>query len=476
MLLIQNPGEAPVESFTLLGVSTTRDCGVAGVIGQFGSGSKHAINVLLRAGLQVIVYCGRTRMEFLTREDQVSDGLVTKSVQRVYVQFGGTSTKKVDLGWVLDFGAVDWTEIGMALREFISNALDRTVREEAGQFEGALREGRLAVRKVPSTEVRAKTGYTRVFVTCNEQVEQYLEELPKRFLHFSDRPGDVKRKLLPKASRNLTPGSQTAMIYREGVFVRELREQKTGSLYDYNFRGSEIEIDESRNSSEYAVRAACAKAMGYAETEELVPVFRSLTAMEDTFEAALDPYYLGGPLWETPAEEQKQNWQKAWEAVAGESVMCDPTAEQATLVRRKGKEAQTVKSTAWTQTAQRFGIETSAQVLTTLEVKGQESCPVTDAALKAVETVWGWITCLGMSGGKEMPKVACYRDLTNAEADQMGFYKDDTVHIREDIASGDNKYLTKTALEECVHHVTGAGDNSRDIQNFLVDMVVEIAG
>ena len=49
-LVIQNPGVAPIEGFTLLGVSTTRDCGVEGTIGQFGSGNKHAINVLLRAG------------------------------------------------------------------------------------------------------------------------------------------------------------------------------------------------------------------------------------------------------------------------------------------------------------------------------------------------------------------------------------------------------------------------------------------
>lgn len=476
MLLIQNPGEAPVESFTLLGVSTTRGCGVEGVIGQFGSGSKHAINVLLRAGLKVIAYCGKTKLEFLTREDQVSDGLITKSIQRVYVQFGGTSTKKVDLGWVLDFGAVDWTEIGMALREFVSNAIDRTVREESGQFEAAIREGRLAVRNVPETEVRAKTGYTRVFVTRTEKTDQYLAELPKRFLHFSDRPTDVRKQLLKKAGRNLTPGSQTAMIYREGVFVRELQEQRTGSLYDYNFPAAKIQIDESRNSSEYAVRAACASAMKLATAEELVPVFRSLTQMEETFEANLDPYYLGGPSWETPKEEQQQNWKQAWEAVAGEAVMCEPTAEQATLVQRKGKQAKTVKSSAWAQAAQRFGIETSAQVLTASEVKGRESCPVTPAALKAVETVWGWITCLGMANGKEMPKVACYRDLTNAEADAMGYYKDETVHLREDIASGDNKYLVKTALEECVHHVTGAGDGSRDIQNFLIDMIVEIAG
>lgn len=474
MLLIQNPGEAPAEGFTLLGVSTTRNCGVEGTIGQFGSGTKHAINVLLRAGLKVVVYSGRTRMEFLTRDDRINDGLVDQPVQRVYVQFGGTSTKKVDLGWVLDFGAIDWTELGMALREFISNAIDRTLREESAQFEAAIREGRLAVRKVPDTEVRAKSGYTRVFVTTNAEIDRYLEELPKRFLHFSDQPSDVKKRLLLKATRNLTSDSRTAMVYREGVFVRELKEQSAASLYDYNFRVHEIQLDESRNSSEFAVRASCAHALKTAEADELVPVFRSLTAMEDTFEAALDPYYLC-PSYETPKPEHQQNWQKAWKAVAGESVMCEPTAQQAMLVVRKGKSAKTVKSSGWAQAAERFGIETSAKVLTQSEVQGRESCPVTLAAKQAVETVWSWVVSLGMVGGREMPEVACFRDLTNAEADMMGYYCDGTVYIREDIASGENKYLLKTALEEVAHHVTQAGDGSRDIQNFLIDMIIEIA-
>ncbi len=473
MLLIQNPGESPVEGFCLLGVSTTRGCGVDGVIGCFGSGAKFAINVLLRAGLKVIVYSGRTRMEFLTRDDQVNDGLTTKTVQRVYVQFSGTSTKKVDLGWVLDFGVIDWVKLGMAIREFVSNAIDRTVREESGQFEAAIREGRLAVRKVPDTEVRAKSGYTRVFVTTNTEVDCYLDELPKRFLHFSDQPSDVKRQLLPKAGRNLIEGKHTAMIYREGVFVRELTQQSAESIYDYNFKGHEIQIDESRNSSEYAVRAACARALRFAEAGELVPVFRSLTKMEDTFEAALDQYYLCSP-YERPKEEQQQNWQKAWEAVAGESVMCEPSAQQAMLVQRKGKPARTVQSSGWAQAAERFGITTSATVLTASETSGRESCPATLAAQKAVEIVWGWIVSLGMTGGHEMPDVACFRDLTNAEADTMGYY-DGMVNIREDISSGENKYLLKTAFEECVHHVTGAGDGSRDFANYLIDMIVEIA-
>jgi hypothetical protein len=470
LLLIQNPGVSPVEGFCLLGISTTRDCGVEGTIGKFGSGTKHAVNVLLRAGLPVTVYCGKTKLDFLTKDAQVNDGLTTKTVKQVYVQFGGTSTKKVDLGWVLDFGAVDWTRLGMALREFISNAIDRTLREECGQFEAAIKEGRLSVRKVPDTDVRAKDGYTRVFVGINDEVEKYLAELAKRFLHFSDTPSDVKRRFLPKANRSV---NGSAMIYRAGVFVRELQEYPTPSVYDYNFQTDELQIDECRNSSEYAIRAGCAQLLRKATTDELVPILRSLTEMEKTFEAGLDDHYLCSS-WETPKQEQKDTFKRAWEAVAGTSVMCEPMAHQVELVQRKGYMPKTVQSSTWVRAAERFGIPTATTVLSAAESKGHEPCSASLCAEQSVAMVWEWIASLGMTQGKTKPQVACYRDITNGETDCMGYYEDGTVYFREDIASGNNKYLLKTALEECVHHVTRAGDNTRDIQNYLVDMVVNM--
>lgn len=470
LLLIQNPGVAPTEGFTLLGVSTTRGCGVAGTIGQFGSGSKHSINVLLRAGLSVTVYCGKTKMEFLTRDEQVNDGLGSKTIQRVYVKFGGTSTKTLDLGWVLDFGAIDWNEMGMAVREFVSNAIDRTLREECGQFEAAIREGRLSVRKVAESDVRAKDGYTRIYVQMNDEVEKYLSELPKRFLHFSNSPSDVTKRLLPKAGRNLTD-KNSAMIYREGVFVRELTEHNVESIYDYNFPSGELVIDESRNSNEYAIRATCAKYMRDATTDELIPIMDSLSRGNRTFESDLDSYYLAD-TWITPSAEQKANWGRAWESVAGGAVMCDPSALQVEMVRRKGFTPVTIPSEAWVSAAEKFGIPTAVKVLSKAEGSGRIAREPTPAAIEAVDTVWEWIESKGMTNGRVKPVVAGFTAVTEGEADCMGYYQDGVVHIRHDISSGGNEYLLKTALEECVHHATGSGDSSRDIQNFLIDLVV----
>jgi len=80
-----------------------------------------------------------------------------------------------------------------------------------------------------------------------------------------------------------------------------------------------------------------------------------------------------------------------------------------------------------------------------------------------------------MTQGKEKPEVGCYQDIMQAESDVHGFQEGNGVYLREDIANGLSKYLLKVAYEEVVHYVTGATDNSRDFQSFLIDCFVELA-
>jgi hypothetical protein len=68
-LKIENPGVCPTEGFILLGATSKRlaDNDSPFTIGQFGSGNKHAVNVLLRAKLYPIVFCGNHRLEYGTK-------------------------------------------------------------------------------------------------------------------------------------------------------------------------------------------------------------------------------------------------------------------------------------------------------------------------------------------------------------------------------------------------------------------------
>ena len=471
-LCIQNPGIAPVEGYLLLGVSTTRDCGVSGTIGQFGSGAKHAINTLLRAGLAVTIYCGKTKLDFQTRDGVIDDGLVKKPIKRVVCKLSGTSTRTVDTGWTLGFGALDWTDLSMALREFVANAIDRTVREH-GDFLPSLLNEDLRVSVVEDSTVRARDGFTRVYVEINDDVQRFYGELPRRFLHFSSKPQLVKESLLPKADRNLS-GKRTAMIFKEGVFVREITEDKEASIYDYNFHG-ELKLDESRNSSEYEIKGAAAQLFRKATPQQLASVFKSLVAQEQSYEATFDSYYMA-PSYSDPEPEQKEAWQQGWELAAGpNAVLCDASlGHMVEFVEKKGFLAKPTKAPSWITAAARCGVKTAASVLDGHESNGKQILLATNAAVEAVDTVWSWLQQVNMTQGKKKPLVACFKECMQAGSETMGFYRDGTVYFKEDIATAVNKYLLQTALEEVAHYVTGATDMSRDFQNFLIQVIVEI--
>ena len=319
-----------------------------------------------------------------------------------------------------------------------------------------------------------RDGYTRVFVEVNPDVQRFYGELPRRFLHFSGNPALVKESLLPKAGRNLTD-RLTPMVYKEGVLVREIEEEKEPSLYDYNFHGDALRLDELCNSSEYEIRSAAARLFRKATTAQLVPVFKSLIDLEPTYEGVFDSYDLS-PSYLTPSQEQQEVWQGAWEQAAGpNAVLCDARMRHvADFVERKGFHPKSTISTSWLGAAARYGVKTATSVLEGCEGDGREMLPATDAAIDAVNIVWAWLQELHMTQGSAKPTVACFKECMQGGSETMGFYRDNVVYLREDTATAVNKYLLQTALEEVVHHVTGATDLARDFQNFLLQALVEL--
>ena len=117
----------------------------------------------------------------------------------------------------------------MALREFTSNAIDWSGRNG----------GEAVVR--PEANPRARSGYTRIFVELNGEVQDFYRELGRRFLYFSNK-SLIKQTFLPKDPESVGP-----RVYFEGVFITELRSQ-VASVFDYNFKKGEIKIDECRNT------------------------------------------------------------------------------------------------------------------------------------------------------------------------------------------------------------------------------------
>lgn len=475
-LCIQNPGEAPVEGWTTLGVSTTRYDGTTRTIGQFGSGNKQSINLLLRMGIQPIVYCGLTRLEFFTEKMPVNDGLTEHDFHKVMCRITGKIEDKsvnrvVDCGFTTEYGVQDWNNIDMALREFISNAIDRTERQE-GDFQPSLKNGHLSIFVVNQNKVRAKAGFTRVYVPYITEVIRYHSELGKRFLHFSE-PENLDRKLLPKKNRNFH--SDSAVIYKNGVFVREVADLP--SIFDYNF-SSELELDESRNVNDWRVKEAAGYAFRDAEAQDLATIFRSLMGHQEYWEHDLERNHLSTRfVYDTDKVDRiKENWKSGWELAAGTGVMCSQEMFIMEIVEKKGYHAVPIRATSWLEAANIIGsIPTYTKIISSHEASGITLVPPTDWALKSVNMVWQWLESAKLTFGKSKPKIECFEKAMSAGQTLNGFYNDDTVYINKSCAdNGINKFLLKVALEEVAHHITDATDMSRDFQDYLLKLVVEL--
>lgn len=451
-LMIENVGVAPVESFTLLGASTAR--GNDDLIGQFGSGSKLSICMMLRMGIDFYVFCGKTRLQFVLEEKVIDCGRQKTTVQKVICQFGGTSKKRIDLGWSADFGASDWTKIDMALREFISNAIDRTqIEQDAGEDAHA--------KVTPTDKVRARAGHTRIFVELTEAVRKYYGDLPKYFLHFAHDDYREAGTLLPKAEEGTG-----ARIYRSGVLVQEMPASFGKSAFDYSLKGSQVKIDEARNMDVYSLRGALARVISTLPVEDLARVMKVVANDHECFEAKLDEFWMGYDTAESG------NWKAAGEIAFGEHhVITDGTVHKFDMATRKGFKA-VVMPESWSTAGKKQGATHIDHKLDSHESNGRTILPSTDAVNDVLRDVWNMLEGKLKTDGKECPTARCFTEIAmDGGVSCFGYYEDGCIYIRSDIATGYSEMLYKVVLEEVGHHVTGAVDGSRDIQNFFIELV-----
>jgi len=474
-LKIENIGVCPPEGFTVLGVSLADTCERQGVIGQFGSGNKHGVAVCLRNKISPVVFCGNLRLEFFTRPQQVSDGLASKDFGRVCVRYGGTDANGAnrssteDLGFVLDYGKQDWNEVALALREFVSNAIDRSIRE-LGDWRG------VKIEIVDESRVRAKKDHTRVFLPLTPEVLSFYNDLGKWFLHFSE-PDSLNKAILPKTNRNLGD-RKAAVIYRRGVRVREFESSDQESLFDYNL--DDLTIDEARKASDWDVKHHCGRALAAADKNILAILFdRLLNSTKPVWEFGFDTYALQPSHWDDSESEQRKrrNWQEAFMQVAGRSAVLTGNGTVDQLERKGFTPVKAPENLV--NAASRYGVQTSANVLSADELSGRMVVEPTPAAAAAVDVVWWWLESTGLTNGKEKPPVKCFTSILDGGVMLNGYYRDGVVFINSDLGPAGEvepeslpSRLLKVALEECAHWVTGSTDCSRDFQDFLLELSV----
>lgn len=426
-LKIENTGESDPQAFTLLGASTKRGSDTA--IGQFGSGTKFGLAVLLRNNVYPTIYCGTTRLEFGLREPGFA------GAREIYCSTNGGAGK--NLGFCVEYGEIDWTDVSMALREYISNAID------AGGY---------SVEIVADNQVRAKSGFTRVFITMDlPAIGDFYRNRAKWFLHYGTE-ADLHTPILQKGGRNMGVNSG-AMVYRRGVLIREVKEEQ--SLFDYNFH--DISIDEARKLNDHTVRWEAGKLLSGADIPIIGQYLLSFTSDKSYWEQGFSQYCF--------SPNHKAKWQEAAKKYLPGKVFATRGSLVAEYARRKGFDVLEVPMTIANIFYSTFGLEMADNVLDSDEKFGRVVTDPHPDALSATQCMW---ERLKYKGSKPFPTVKGFDQNMQGGILTKGYYRDGTIYINNSMTPGASLELYQTIVEEIAHHITGALDNSRDFQDYVI--------
>jgi hypothetical protein len=232
------------------------------------------------------------------------------------------------------------------------------------------------------------------------------------------------------------------------------------------------------------VKHHCGKALGNADKEILAMLFdRLLNSDKPVWEFQFDTYSLQ-PSYRDSAEDElrkRQNWQEAFATVAGDDAVLTGEASVDQLERKGYKPIKAPENLV--RAAELYGLQSPAKVLSADELSGRAVKPPTPDAQAAVDLAWELLEDVGLTNGKQKPPVKCFRSILDGGVMLNGFCRDGEIFINSDLAGSGSVVagyealsdrLVKVALEEVAHHVTGATDNSRDFQDFLLDLAVKL--
>lgn len=179
MIIFQNPGLIDLRAVQIMGLNAKE---TKNPIGQFGTGLKYSIAVLLRSGCRVSIWRGEEEYIFFTEKEYF------RNKEFDFVFMASPETKRVALGFTLELGK-HW-EPWMAIRELESNVRDEDGRSFANEdyqlsadtttivIEGSVAE--TAYAKLPDIFIVTKP------IWGNDTIEIHRAENPEqtRWLHY----------------------------------------------------------------------------------------------------------------------------------------------------------------------------------------------------------------------------------------------------------------------------------------------------
>ena len=193
---------------------------------------------------------------------------------------------------------------------------------------------------------------------------------------------------------------------------------------------------------------------------------RSFAGETKYWEHKFEGYNLS-PQWGESTETLKAreaNWLQASRMVGENLVFVSKDSPKESLGRKGYKTLEVPESIV--MTANTYKLLTPEKVMDADEREGRMIVDATADAVACAEFVWAEIVKAGMNNGKDMPGIKCFRSIMDGGSVRAGFHRDGIVYVNENLASGQNVELRQTVLEEMAHYVTGATDESRDLQDW----------
>lgn len=252
MIIFSNPGEIDIEAVTVLGASIKAPGGSP--IGEFGTGLKYSIAVLLREKLSIEIWSGLKRYSFASRTKYI------RGEPFELIDLIEDSGERRQLGFTTSYGK-NWT-LEHVYRELWSNAKDENGK---GEF--------YADGPIPAPF--GNEGMT--YVVIRGKAFEETHALRHHFLLSSSRV-----KIAEGPGLEVYAGSSPVVFYR-GIAAHKFRHP---SIFTYNITDrAQLTEDRTLSGGEYHLDLRVKSWLQKTASQELC--FDALTASEGTYEQTL---------------------------------------------------------------------------------------------------------------------------------------------------------------------------------------------
>lgn len=438
-ILIQNQGELPIWGLRLLGLSNKDES----QIGQFGTGLKESIALLARLDALPVIYSGTCRMDFAIRTSCSQDEIHFRlsSPQDTFL-----ANTWYGLGMHPDFGKADWDDPWMVFREVICNALD----------EGPVSN---LVHDVTSSAPSGVAGSTRFYIPMTPPLLAAYGTVHEKLLPLSE-PDYLPISGFPEDTVLKKRAQPTLQIFHRGVWVQE--SQKETSLYDYNI--SKLRLNESRSCDWHDIHTNVAKIL-CAYTQEMAAnlLDRAIRHKEEFFE--LETAHLLH-IWLNVSNGA--NWRNAFYSLFGENaVITDNDKFYYDRISQRGRRPVIILDSGLRVALKNIGIPTASEFLSSQQKEYEKVQDPTPEAQAVFDSTWDAFLHHSLTRDRPKPSLMQFLPRPGLSTITSGSYSDGTCYLNKETAG--TVHERSACIEEIAHHITGASDETREFQTFLVE-------